>query len=197
MTRIIAGEARGRRILVPTGKSTRPTSDRAREALFASIGSIIGPIDGLRVLDLYAGSGAFGLEALSRGAAHALMVDNDAKAVAVLRLNVAALALPGAQVRAERVEHLPTGPPHRPYDVVLADPPYAVDGAAVAQLFADLLAAGWLAPDAVIAVERSSRDRPWMWPDGIEAVRERKYGEATLWYGRHAADARSVRPAEA
>lgn len=184
MTRIIAGEARGRRLLVPTGKATRPTSDRTREALFSTIESLVGPLAGLRVLDLYAGSGAFGLEALSRGAAHALLVDNDAKASAVIRLNIAELGLPGAQVRAERVEHLATAPPHQPYDVVLADPPYAVDAAAVRELIAGLLSAGWFAPEAVVAVERSSRDAPWTWPDMIEAVRERRYGEGTLWYGR-------------
>lgn len=189
MTRIIAGEARGRRLLVPGGKATRPTSDRAREGLFASIGSLVGPLAGLRVLDLFAGSGAFGLEALSRGAAHALMVESDAKAVAVLRLNVESIGLPGAQVRGDRVEHLPAAPPQEPYDVVLADPPYAFEASAVHQLIRGLLAAGWFAAEAVIAVERSSRDRPWAWPDGIEPVRERRYGEATLWYGRHAADA--------
>jgi len=189
MTRIIAGEARGRRLLVPTGKSTRPTSDRAREALFSSIQSLAGSLTGLRVLDLYAGSGAFGLEALSRGAAHALMVDNDAKAAAALRLNVAELGLPGAQVRAERVEHLAKGPPRSPYDVVLADPPYAAETAAVRHVIESLLAAGWLAANAVIAVERASRGPVWEWPAGIDAVRERKYGEGTLWYGRRAAGA--------
>lgn len=171
-------------MLVPTGKSTRPTSDRTREALFSTIETIIGSWRGLRVLDLYAGSGAFGLEALSRGAAHALLVDNDAKAAAVLRRNIEGMGLPGAQMRAERVEHLATAPPHRPYDVVLADPPYAVGASVVTEVMAGLLAARWLSTDAVLAVERSSRDQPWIWPEGIEALRERRYGEGTLWYGR-------------
>lgn len=187
MTRIVAGEARGRRLLVPSGRSTRPTSDRAREGLFSTIESLAGSLQGLRVLDLYAGSGAFGLEALSRGAAHALMVESDAKAAAVLRRNIAELGLPGAQIRAEKVEHLATGPPHEPYDVVLADPPYAVATDSVRAVVIGLLSAGWLADDALVAVERASRDAPWTWPDGIEAVRERKYGEGTLWYGRRAA----------
>lgn len=189
MTRIIGGEARGRRLLVPTGRATRPTSDRAREAMFSSIESMVGSLTGLRVLDLYAGSGAFGLEALSRGAAHALMVESDGKAAAVLRRNVAELGLPGAQLRAERVEHLASSPPHKPYDVVLADPPYAVAADSVRGVIAGLLGAGWLAPDAVVAVERATRDKPWTWPEGIEEVRERKYGEGTLWYGRRAAGA--------
>lgn len=187
MTRIIGGEARGRRLLVPTGKSTRPTSDRAREALFSSIEALVGSFEGLRVLDLYAGSGAFGLEALSRGAAHALMVENNAKATLTLRRNVAELGFSGGQVRAERVESLAKSPPHKPYDVVLADPPYAAEAAAVRDVIASLLAAKWLRQEAVLAVERSSRDEPWTWPDGIEPVRERAYGEGTLWYGRRAA----------
>lgn len=187
MTRIIAGEARGRRLLVPSGKTTRPTSDRAREALFSSIEALVGSLEGLRVLDLYAGSGAFGLEALSRGAAHALMVENDAKAVLTLRRNVAELGFPGGQVRAERVESLAKSLPHKPYDVVLADPPYAVESPAVRMVLAALLTAKWLRPEAVLAVERSSRDEPWTWPEGVEGLRERKYGEGTLWYGRRAA----------
>jgi 16S rRNA (guanine966-N2)-methyltransferase len=187
VTRIIAGKAKGRRLLVPSGKTTRPTSDRAREGLFSTLEALTGPLDGMRVLDLYAGSGAFGLEALSRGAGHALLVENDPKAAAILRRNIDELALPGAQVRAERVEHLPTSPPHKPYDVVLADPPYATDAAAVRLLLADLIAARWLRDGAVVAVERASRDDPWIWPDGIAGERERRYGEGTLWYGRRAA----------
>ena len=189
MTRIIAGEASGRRLLVPTGKTTRPTSDRAREALFSTIEALVGSFAGLRFLDLYAGSGAFGLEALSRGASHALMVECDDKAAAVLRRNVAELGLPGAQVRAERAESLARALPHKPYDVVLADPPYAVDAAAVRLVVAGLLVAKWLRPHALVAIERASRDEPWIWPEGIMSVRERKYGEGTLWYGRLAPDA--------
>lgn len=189
MTRIIAGAARGRRLLVPSGKTTRPTSDRAREALFSSIESLVGSLVGLRVLDLYAGSGAFGLESLSRGASHALMVEYDAQAAAVLRRNLAELGLPGGQVRAERVESLARSMPHKPYDVVLADPPYAVEAAALRQVVASLLAANWLAAAAVVAVERAARDQPWIWPDGIEPLRDRKYGEGALWYGRRTAGA--------
>ncbi|MEP7054286.1 MAG: 16S rRNA (guanine(966)-N(2))-methyltransferase RsmD [Actinomycetota bacterium] len=187
MTRIIAGEARGRRLLVPPGKITRPTSDRAREALFSSIESLVGALEGLRVLDLYAGSGAFGLEALSRGASHALMVENDERAAAVLRRNVGELGFAGAQVRAERVESLARSLPHKPYDVVLADPPYAVEAAALRQTIAELIKAQWLRPEAVVAVERASRDDQWTWPAGIEGVKDRKYGEGTLWYGRRVA----------
>ena len=103
MARVIAGEAGGRRLAVPGGRDTRPTSDRAREGLFATITSIAGPLDGARVLDLYAGSGAVGLEALSRGAGHVLLVEQGARAVRVIRENIEAIGLPGAVLAADRV----------------------------------------------------------------------------------------------
>jgi 16S rRNA (guanine966-N2)-methyltransferase len=187
VTRIVAGLAKGRGILVPPGRTTRPTSDRAREGLFSTIEALAGSLEGSRVLDLYAGSGAFGLEALSRGAAHALFVENDAKAVAVLRRNIDELALAGAQVRAERVEHLPASKPHQAFDLVLADPPYSTDAGAVRNLLEGLIESGWVCHGAIIAIERATRDAPWVWPDGIEPERERRYGEGTLWYGRRAA----------
>lgn len=186
MTRIIAGVAGGRRLVVPGGRSTRPTSDRAREGLFSTYVSLLGSLAGCRVLDLYAGSGAVGFEALSRGAGHALMVDSDAKAVAALRRNAALLGLPGAEVRLDKAERLAAAPPLAPYDVVFADPPYALDAVELRAVFTALLANGWLADDAVIAVERATRDEPWRWPVGVESLRERRYGEGTLWYGRRA-----------
>ena len=106
MTRVIAGAARGRRLQVPPGDGTRPTSDRAREALFGTLESLLGAWAGLRVLDLYAGSGAVGLEALSRGAAHALLVESDPRAARTLATNVATLGLSGAEVRRNRVERV-------------------------------------------------------------------------------------------
>jgi len=103
---VIAGEAGGRRLAVPDGRYTRPTSDRAREGLFATISSIVGPLAGARVLDLYAGSGAVGLEALSRGAEHVLLVEHGARAARVIRQNIEAIGLPGAAVIADRVERV-------------------------------------------------------------------------------------------
>ena len=193
MTRIIAGTAGGRRLAVPPGARTRPTADRTREALFSSLVSLQGPLDGARVLDLYAGSGALGLEALSRGAEHALLVENDAKALRVLRANVRDLALPGVQVAAEPVERVVGAPPGAAYgdayDVVLADPPYSTTPERVERVLADLVGHGWLADGAVVVVERSSRGPGPAWPGGLVAERERRYGEASLWYGR--ADRRS------
>lgn len=180
MTRVIAGLARGRRLQVPPGPTTRPTSDRTREGLFSSLQSLA-DLDGARVLDLFAGSGALGLEALSRGAAEATLVEHDPLAVRVLRVNAAAVGLPGATVVAERVESFLAGPPEPRYDVVLVDPPYEREPSEVAELLEALLP--WLAEDAVVVVERRTRGGGPPWPDGYEALRSRRYGEATLWYG--------------
>lgn len=186
MTRVIAGEAGGRRLAVPAGTSTRPTSDRAREGLFGSVLSELGSLAGKRVLDLYAGSGAVGLEALSRGASHALMVESDARAAAVIRANMATVGIAGAQVRGEKVERLLARPPDGgAYDFVFADPPYALPDAAMTRVLA-LLARDWLACGALIVVERATRSGEVGWPEGFAAGKSRKYGEATFWYGHRA-----------
>ena len=183
MTRVIAGSAKGRRLAVPPGNGTRPTSDRAREGLFSSLMSELGGLGGLRVLDLYAGSGAVGLEALSRGAAGVLLVESDARAAAVVKANIGAVALPGAAVAAGRVERLLSRPPDGGrYDVVFADPPYAVTGAAVTAVLTQL-GGGWLADGALVVVERATRSGPVDWPPGFSAGKSRRYGEASFWYG--------------
>ena len=183
MTRVIAGAARGRRLQVPPGDGTRPTSDRAREALFGTLESLLGAWAGRRVLDLYAGSGAVGLEALSRGAAHALLVEADARAARTLAVNVATLGLAGAELRRGRVERVAAhGLPGPAYDVVFADPPYDLTDDELRTVLADLRPA--VADAAVVVVERATRGGAWTWPAGYEEVRSRRYGEATLWYGR-------------
>ncbi|MFG1795557.1 16S rRNA (guanine(966)-N(2))-methyltransferase RsmD [Nocardia sp. NPDC049149] len=177
MTRIVAGTAGGRRLRVPPA-GTRPTSDRVREALFSALDARI-DFDGIRVLDLYAGSGALGLEALSRGAAHALLVEADRKAAAVVRGNIADLGLPGAELRIGTVASVLALGGAGEFDLVLADPPYAVDTDAVqADLLA--LAAGWLHPGALVVIERSSRSPEIEWPEGYSATKPRKYGETRL-----------------
>jgi 16S rRNA (guanine966-N2)-methyltransferase len=182
VTRIVGGEAGGRRLAVPPGERTRPTSDRAREALFATLSGLV-DLDGARVLDLYAGSGAVGLEAVSRGAAHALLVDADARAAAVARDNARTLGLQDrVTVRRDRVERVLAGDPE-PHDLVFADPPYALGDDELGAVLLRL-AGGWLAPGAVLAVERSSRGSGPRWPDRVEALKRRRYGEGTLWYGR-------------
>ena len=184
VARVIAGEAGGRRLAVPGGRDTRPTSDRAREGLFATITSIAGPLDGARVLDLYAGSGAVGLEALSRGAGHVLLVEQGARAVRVIKENIEAIGLPGAVLVADRVERaLAHGPDGDRYDIVFADPPYALADAAVERVLSLLAEGGWLAPGALVIVERATRSGPVSWPDGFTPDRDRRYGEATFWYG--------------
>jgi 16S rRNA (guanine966-N2)-methyltransferase len=207
VARVIAGEAGGRRLAVPGGRDTRPTSDRAREGLFATIASMLGSLDGARVLDLYAGSGAVGLEALSRGAEHVLLVEHGARAARVIRENIEAIGLPGAVLTADRVERVlargpaparaqdaPAGAQDAPdeaqddteggrYDVVFADPPYALADAAVSQILSLLAGQGWLAPGALVIVERATRSGPVSWPDGFVPDRARRYGEATFWYG--------------
>ena len=187
MTRVIAGAAGGRRLAVPPGTGTRPTSDRAREGLFSSWESLLGTLSGVRVADLYAGSGAVGLEALSRGASHALLVEADARAARIVRDNVRTLGLPGAEVRTGKAEQIVTGPaPGDPYDVVFLDPPYAVTNDDLGEILLTLRAQGWLADDALVTVERSTRGGEFVWPQGFEPVRARRYGEGTLWYGRAA-----------
>jgi 16S rRNA (guanine966-N2)-methyltransferase len=184
VARVIAGEAGGRRLAVPAGRDTRPTSDRAREGLFATISSIVGSLDGARVLDLYAGSGAVGLEALSRGAEHVLLVEASARAARVITQNIEAIALPGAALAADRVERvLARGPGQGPYHVVFADPPYALADAEVTRVLSLLAEHGWLAPGALVIVERATRSGPVSWPDGFVPDRARRYGEATFWYG--------------
>ena len=189
MTRVIAGSARGRRLAVPPGEGTRPTSDRAREALFSSWEAQRRSLAGARALDLYAGSGAVGLEALSRGAAHSLLVESEPAAVKAILENVRTLGLPGAEVRPGAVEKVIAGePPHARYDMLFMDPPYAVTDDEVREILITLNSRGWLAAGTIATVERSTRGGEFAWPAGFESLRSRRYGEATLWYGL-AADA--------
>lgn len=178
MTRIVAGSAGGRRLRVPPA-GTRPTSDRVREALFNLLGARA-DFEGIRVLDLYAGSGALGLEALSRGASHALLVESDRKAIAVIRGNIADLAASGAELRPGTVASVLATTPRERYDLVLSDPPYAVTDTAVDADLRALTTHGWLHEDALIVVERSSRSPETVWPDGYSALKSRKYGETRI-----------------
>ena len=182
--RIVAGVHGGRRLATPPGRSTRPTSDRVREALFSTLDTMTS-LDGCRFADLYAGSGAVGLEAASRGAAHVLLVESDARAARTARENVAALGASAAKVVTARVAQVLAQPPtDAPYDVVFADPPYPATDAEVGAMLVALVGSGWLADGAVVVVERSSRTAPPRWPPGVAAQQSRRYGETTLWYGR-------------
>ena len=177
MTRIIAGLAGGRRLAVPP--SARPTTDRVREALFNVLAARL-DLDGLRVLDLFAGSGALGLEALSRGAASVLLVDSDRRAAEVIDRNISAIGLPGAAVRRGPVAAVLAAGTLDPVDLVLADPPYDTAAGAVEDILAALPRHGWVRPATVVVVERPAAAAELAWPAGWLVWPSRRYGDSRL-----------------
>jgi 16S rRNA (guanine966-N2)-methyltransferase len=181
MTRIVAGTLGGRRLVVPRGHVTRPTSDRVREALFSSL-EARGEIAGGQVLDLYAGSGALGLESASRGAAAVVLVDSAHSAVEAARRNVAALGLSRVTVVLSSVDRYLAGSP-TPADLVFADPPYSMGEDDVAAMLSGLTR-NWLEPGALVVVERSGRSAEPRWPVGLVRSSVRPYGETVLWQAR-------------
>lgn len=184
MTRIIAGSAGGRTIRTPRGAATRPTTDRVREALFSRVEALM-DLDGARVLDLYAGSGALGLETLSRGAAHLLAVEKHRATAGLIGRNAADLGLgERVEVRAASVDAvLAGGPGQEPYDLVLADPPYPLSEAELTATLALLVEQAWLTPEALVVVERSSRGDAPTWPAALRHLDTRTYGETALHLG--------------
>ncbi|MBO0677251.1 16S rRNA (guanine(966)-N(2))-methyltransferase RsmD [Mycolicibacterium sp. S2-37] len=180
MTRIIAGRFGGRRIAVPRS-GTRPTADRVREAVFSALSARI-DFDGITVLDLYAGSGALGLEALSRGAAHAMFVEQHHRAAAVIAGNIADLGLGSsvAEVRRAAVSAVLAGGTDRPVDLVFADPPYDVPDAEIASILSALNAGGWAAPGAVAVVERRASGGSTAWPPEWSPWPQRRYGDTRI-----------------
>ncbi len=190
MIRIIGGTAGGRRLRTPTGEHTRPTADRVREALFSSVESATGSMSGLRFLDLYAGSGAVGLEAMSRGAAAVTLVEHDKRAAALIRENARSLGL-SAEVLTSSVAGVLRHAPVAAYDFVFIDPPYSLPSEAIVADLAALRANGWLAQGAAVIVERATRSGALGWRDGFVGDRSRRYGETTLWYGHAASPERS------
>lgn len=190
MSRIIAGRRRGRRLEVPTGDQTRPTTDRVREAFFSALavwaGTIESPVEewfaGLSFADLYAGSGGVGLEAASRGADPVLLVERDRRTAEVARRNAAALQLP-AQVRLASVPTVLAEAAPQPFDVCWFDPPYALDAAELDDQLAAALAHGWVAGDGVVVCERGRRAPAPTWPTGMDAW-SRRYGETVLHWAQ-------------
>lgn len=183
MTRIVGGVAKGRRLAVPS-RGTRPTSDRAREALFNSLAGLM-DIHGARVLDLFAGTGAVGLEALSRGAAAVTFVESDRNACETLRRNINAVGLGDVEVhRQPAAGYLVNAGTDEPFDLIFLDPPYAYGEEQLATLLLGLAQPQWLSEHGVMVVERSARGGQPRWPDAIEAIKQKRYGEGMLWYGR-------------
>jgi 16S rRNA (guanine966-N2)-methyltransferase len=173
--RIIAGDWRGRKLTAPVGDTTRPTADRTRETLFSMLASRLGSFDGLAVADLFAGSGALGLEALSRGAASALFVEHDAKALDAIRANVRALGAEArATVRAGSV--LALGPARAPLDLVLLDPPYRTGAGAVA--IEKLMRLGWISGGTWLSLETAFDEAVEL--RGLTVDADRKVGKARI-----------------
>lgn len=197
MTRIIGGVARGRAIRTPPGDSTRPTADRVREALFSSLESVYGTLHGVSLLDVFAGSGAVGLEAASRGASRVTAVERDRAVSALIASNAKTLGLDQVEVVTAAAAALGDRGSRPAFEVAFLDPPYDVPNETLRETLAGLGEAGWLADEATVVVERSRRNPPWIWPAGFLAVRERRYGDTILWYGRwespHRADAGQAR----
>jgi len=185
--RIVAGQWRGRRIEAPAGRETRPTSDRVREAVFSAVSARLGPLDECVVLDLYAGSGALGIEAMSRGADHVTFVESDRRAVECIRGNLRVLEVPADryEIVHTSVERLDAGRlPRRPVSLLCADPPYRIDAADVSQVLEALGAAGVLACGALVVYEHAAHGE-MRWPDGFIGDGTRAYGDTVVSYARY------------
>lgn len=191
MTRIIAGSARGRNLKVPKN-GTRPTSDRVRESLFSTLDHHLGDWTGLKVLDLYAGSGAFGFEALSRGAESAILVDAARGAFLTCRENAEMTGLPAKSIHSDAATFLRVDNAN-PFDVVFADPPYEHPESEITELLGLLTARTWLADEALVVIERPKirashgpAASPAPWPAGFELLKERRFGDTivrlAIWY---------------
>ena len=186
--RIIAGVAKGRTLGTVAG-ATRPTSDRAREGLFSSLLSEFGDFLGLHILDLFGGSGAIALEALSRGATLVHVVEKDSEAQKTIENNYELVNKnkPAGKFHlyAMSAQRFVNDPPKEKYHIVYVDPPYDFSDAEIEEILSKLHAGSFLKDDAVIAVERTAKRSNFSWPEGFSAVRERNYGQATIFYGNY------------
>lgn len=187
MTRIIGGAAKGRRLRTPPGEATRPTADRVREALFSALESELGSLHGVRFLDLYAGSGAVGLEAASRGATQVTAVESNRRTARLVADNAAGLEV-DLDLRAQPVASVLATAPRAAYDVVFLDPPYPMAGEEVTAMLALLVEHDWVLPGGTVVVERSARSVAPTWPEGLQLRRDKRYGETVLWYLRRDSD---------
>ena len=184
MTRIIGGDFRGRSIKVPDAE-TRPTSSRVREAIFSSVEHAVSGLDDLRVLDLFSGSGAFGIESISRGATEVVLIEKDLRAADTLHNNVANFGIKNARVViADAFSEVSQKSGRGSFDVVFIDPPYLFEDDQVNTLINQLVENDWLNEYALIVVERGSRSHV-VWPESVEELRKKVYGDTTIWYGQY------------
>jgi len=187
--RIIAGVAKGRTLSTVSG-ATRPTSDRAREGLFSSLTSEFGDFLGLHVLDLFAGSGAVGFEALSRGATLVHGVEKESDAIKTITTNSEIVAKAGPtgkfHLYSMSVQRFVSDPAHDQYHLVYIDPPYDLPSSQLEEILRLLAQGNFLKSDAFIAVERRAKGGQFTWPQSYEPVRERNYGQATIYYANAA-----------
>ena len=184
--RIIAGSAKGRKLISPEGTSARPTSDRAREALFSSLESEFGELNGIRFLDLFAGSGAVSAEAMSRGAKFCTVVESDRAALEIARKNIEMVRTTSPASEAIYIEgEVETFAKRHsnPFDVIFLDPPYSYPDSDLTDIVASLQGSGFIAPSTLVIVERASRSEEFPWPATMKPVKERRYGNAAIYYG--------------
>jgi 16S rRNA (guanine966-N2)-methyltransferase len=185
MTRIISGDFKGRSIKVPPSV-TRPTSSRVREAVFSSLQHTLGSFDGLQVLDLFAGSGALGFEALSRGAIAAVFVESDRSAVTCIEQNAKGLGENRFLVqKADVIEFVKSVASHAAADLIFIDPPYALTDEQITALLGDIAKNSWIAINAVVVVERGGKSEV-SWPESFEPLANKTYGDTSIWYGLYA-----------
>lgn len=181
MTRIVGGRWSGRRLTAPRGDATRPTSEKVRAAVANAL-SAAGAVDGATVLDLYAGTGALGLELASRGAARVVLVERARAAQAAIRANIAALSATDVTLFPGEAASFAASPGEA-FDLVVADPPYAEPAEAVADVLRRLRSGGRLRPGADVVIERPAQAGDFAWPEEFAAVRTRRYGDTVVCYG--------------
>jgi 16S rRNA (guanine966-N2)-methyltransferase len=186
--RIIAGSSKGMNLLSP-GEKTRPTSDRAREGLFSSLESSFGTLEGLNFLDLFSGSGAVGVEALSRGAnlVHSVEKDDDASEVAAKNFNLIKNA--GGKHHLFRMSAITFVQSSRglAYDIIFMDPPYEISNHTIEEILQSILAHKLLTPIGMVAIERRSKGDPFTWPEPLTSEKVRSYGQGSIFYGGYSA----------
>lgn len=184
--RVIGGQWKGHRLVAPPGSGTRPTTDRVREAVFSSVFSLIGDLEGLAVIDLYAGSGALGIEALSRGAAHVTFVERDRRALSTVRANLASMDVEQHRWRLVPTDasRLATAPPGAPVALLFADPPYTIEPAEEWQVLEALGSSGWLGPGCIVVYEHRA-DATAPPSPGFVLISQKRYGDTGVTFARY------------